>query len=204
MNLHEYQAKDILQQYGVQVPQGVLVCSQEEASLVKKSSLSSHVVVKAQVHAGGRGKAGGVKLCRFDQRQETVNDMLGSYLMTAQTGQEGKLVRKVWIEEAVNIAHEYYLALLLDRSLHCISFMLSRQGGTDIEEVAQHAPQDILHVPIHPSSGLQAWHIRRMAFFLQLDKQHQRTFHTLAHQLYQAFVENDAGMLELNPLGRTQ
>jgi len=204
MNVHEYQAKEILRQYAVGVPKGVLLHQAKEASVVLEQLESARLVVKAQVHAGGRGKAGGVKICDRDALHDTVSSMLGSCLMTAQTGAEGKFVRKVWVEEAVNIAHEYYIALLLDRTHHCVSFMLSTKGGMDIEEVAHKTPQHILHVPIHPSAGLQPWHIRHMAFFLALDQRHYRAFHTLAKKLYQAFTESDAGMLELNPLVLTK
>ncbi|MDQ6961602.1 MAG: ADP-forming succinate--CoA ligase subunit beta [Mariprofundaceae bacterium] len=204
MNLHEYQAKEILHQHGVFVPKGVLIEKEEEVKLTLEQLSSSRVVVKAQVHAGGRGKAGGVKLCEKAELEQTVANMLGSHLMTAQTGHTGKEVHKVWVEEAVNIAHEYYLSILLDRSAHCLSFMLSTAGGMDIEETAEHQPAQIVTVNIEPNAGLQAWHMRQMAFFLGLDKVHHRAFHVLIHQLYQTFIDTDADMLELNPLVLTQ
>lgn len=205
MNVHEYQAKSILAGFGVPVPRGKLAESAQQAREAARELGGGRWVVKAQIHAGGRGKAGGVKLCGdIDAIGAVAEVLLDSNLVTAQTGAAGKQVRRLWIEEGLEIAHEFYLSLLVDRKSECVSFMVSPDGGMDIEQMAAERPERILHLQIDPAAGFQSYAARRMAFFLGLEGEAFKAFSRLAGQLYEAFVTSDAGLIELNPLVLTK
>jgi len=198
MNIHEYQAKEILKSFGVTVPKGQLALTENEAVEAAKNLGGDIWVVKAQIHAGGRGKAGGVRVCKsLDEVKAAAHDLLGSLLITKQTGQAGKDVGKVYIEEGLDIAREFYLSLLVDREEECVSFVVSPAGGMDIEEVAASQPEKITTFPIR---DINACDTAKMAAFLGLSGDAVTQFDTLARQLYRMFVEQDAAMLELNPL----
>ena len=201
MNVHEYQAKSILFDFGVPVPKGRLVESVQDVREAADEIGGGRWVAKAQIHAGGRGKAGGVKVCDgVDALEGAARDLLGAHLVTAQTGSEGKEVHKLWIEEGLDIGRELYLSLLVDRKAECVSFMVSPEGGMDIEQVAAKTPERILHLRIDPAAGFQPYAARRMAFFLGLEGEVAKRFAELAGQLYEAFVCTDASLIELNPL----
>lgn len=198
MNIHEYQAKEILKSFGVTVPKGQLALTENEAVEAAKNLGGDIWVVKAQIHAGGRGKAGGVRVCKsLDEVKAAAHDLLGSLLITKQTGQAGKEVGKVYIEKGLDIAREFYLSLLVDREEECVSFVVSPAGGMDIEEVAASQPEKITTFPIR---DINACDTAKMAAFLGLSGDAVTQFDTLARQLYRMFVEQDAAMLELNPL----
>ncbi len=205
MNVHEYQAKQVLAGFGVVAPQGVLVDSADKARQAAEALGGNIWVVKAQIHAGGRGKAGGVRLCRSPEEvEQAARDMIGSTLVTKQTGAAGKLVRKVWIEQGISIAKEFYVSLLIDRQRECISFMLSPDGGMDIEKVAVDSPDRIMHMPVAAGAGLKADSCMQMASFLGLQGSQAESFSKLATGLYQAFTSKDASLIELNPLVLTE
>ncbi len=206
MNVHEYQAKEILRGYGVNVPNGFLI--EAVSDLVKyerELSGKSVVVVKAQVHAGGRGKAGGVKLVRdMSKLEQVVDEMLGMRIVTKQTGQDGKMVRKVYVEDGSNIDKEYYLSILLDRETSNVVIVGSVEGGMDIEEVAEHSPNSIIKVYVDPTIGLHDFHKRGLGFALGFSGQELKDFGVLLEGVYRAFIENDASQIEINPLIRTK
>jgi len=197
MNIHEYQAKAVLKEFGVAVPRGMLATN-AEAALAACAELGGSIwVVKAQIHAGGRGKAGGVRVCRSPQEVgEAASSLLGSKLVTKQTGEAGKRVHKVYVEEGLNIAREFYLSLLVDRENECISFVVSPAGGMDIENVAAQTPEKIMTLAGQPSPDV----CRKMADFLGLDEILLADFTQLIESLYTAFQAKDAAMIELNPL----
>jgi len=198
MNIHEYQAKKILKSFGVAIPKGQLAWTADEAVGAAKELGGSVWVVKAQIHAGGRGKAGGVRICKsLSDVKKAAAALLGSVLVTKQTGAAGKEVGKVYIEEGLAIAREFYLSLLVDREQACISFMASPAGGMDIEEVAATQPEKIKTFPIR---DIQAYDTCKMAMFLGLDGGGVAQFDSLVRKLYTMFVAQDAAMLELNPL----
>jgi succinyl-CoA synthetase beta subunit len=200
MKIHEYQAKEILRRHGVAVPRGVLAATAGEAEAAARQ-LSGTTVVKAQIHAGGRGKGGGVKLARTpEEARAHAQAMLGMMLRTPQTGPEGQRVRKVYVEEGCNIARELYLGLTLDRERGRLALMASTQGGVDIEEVAAHHPEKILREWIDPLVGLAAFQARRMAFGLGLSGDAVSAFVRFASGLYQACLATDASLVEVNPL----
>lgn len=200
MNIHEYQAKAILAEFGVPVPRGKLALTADEAVAACESLGGSVCVVKAQIHAGGRGKAGGVRVCKSeDEVRAAASDLLGSILVTKQTGAAGKQVNKLYIEEGLNIASEFYLSLLVDRETESVSFVVSPAGGMDIEEVAESTPEKILTVNVSGDS-VSAAESQAMAAFLGLSEAQQGDFAELATQLHRAFCDKDAAMLELNPL----
>lgn len=199
MNIHEYQAKQVLAGFGVPVPAGRLALSVEEAEKAARSLGGNVWVVKAQIHAGGRGKAGGVRICHsLDAVREAADSLLGSKLVTHQTGPQGKQVHRLYVEQGLNIAREFYLALLVDRRHECISFMVSPDGGMDIEKVAADTPERILHTPFNSDATA------RMATFLGLDNAQAKVFARLAGQLLEAFRKRDAALIELNPLVLTE
>lgn len=205
MNIHEYQAKEILASYGVSVPRGKVAFSPDEAVAAAKELGSAVTVVKAQIHAGGRGKAGGVKVVKnIEEVREHAGNMLGMTLVTHQTGPEGKEVRKVYIEEGSNIKHEYYLSLVLDRETSGITFIASREGGMDIEEVAESNPEKIIKVNVDPTIGLQAFHCRKIAFGLGLSGDLGKKMMKFVQNIYKCFVEKDASQVEINPLIETE
>ena len=201
MNIHEYQAKQLLARYEVPVPRGGVAFSAEEAAKVAGDLGGPIWVVKAQIHAGGRGKGGGVKLVKSaDEVKQTAGQMLGMQLITHQTGPEGKEVKRVYIEEGCDIARELYLSLLVDRVSSRITIMASTEGGMDIEEVAEKTPEKILKVAIDPITGLQPFHARQLAFGLGLKGKQIGASVKFLQSLYRAFTELDASLLEINPL----
>src|SRR5262245_39972241 len=204
MKIHEYQGKQLLAKYGVTVPRGVVVNRTEEvASAVEQLGLP--VVVKAQIHAGGRGKGGGVKLARtVDEATDITRKMIGMKLVTHQTGPEGREVRTVLIEEGLNIKQEFYLGIVLDRAISQLVFMASAAGGMDIEEVAAKEPEKILKEPIDPGVGLQGFQARKLAFGIGLPKETVNKAARFMTALYRAYVDLDASLAEINPFLLTE
>jgi len=202
MNLHEYQAKQLFAAYGIPVPNGRAAKTPDEAVAAAQALGGGLWVVKAQVHAGGRGKAGGVKLCRsLDEVRNAAEGMLGRRLVTHQTGPEGLPVHMLWIESGSEIARELYLSLLVDRAREEVVFMASAAGGMEIEEVAANAPDKISRVWVHPAAGVQPHQIRELAFGLAItQKDQQATFGKIVNGLYRLFMEKDASLVEINPL----
>ena len=201
MNLHEYQAKDIFRSYGIAVPAGRVAASADEAVAAAEAIGGSIWVVKAQVHAGGRGKAGGVKLARdMDAVREAAKHMLGTRLVTKQTGEEGLPVERVYVESGSEIDREVYLSLTLNRERGRIALIASAAGGMDIEEVAHSTPEKILSVNVHPSAGLQPYQARQIAFGLGFKGPQIAEFQAIAMALYKLYLENDASLVEVNPL----
>ncbi|MCS7182579.1 MAG: ADP-forming succinate--CoA ligase subunit beta [Thermoanaerobaculum sp.] len=200
MKVHEYQAKEILARYGVAVPRGRVATTPDEARAIARE-LGGSVVIKAQVHAGGRGKAGGVKLAANpDQAEQAARQILGMRLVSPQTGPEGKLVRKVLVEEALPIAQELYLGVVLDRSRALPVMMASRFGGMEIEEVAREHPEAILKEHFDAALGLRAFQARKLGFALGLLDQPFKEFVNFAQALARAYNETDASLAEINPL----
>jgi len=201
MNLHEYQAKEIFRSYGIPVPAGQVAASDEQALEAARALGGSGWVVKAQVHAGGRGKAGGVKLARsLEAVREAAREMLGRSLVTQQTGPQGLPVGHVYVESASAIAREIYLSLTLNRERSRIALIASAAGGMDIEEVAHKSPEKILAVAIHPAAGLQAYQARELAFGLGLSGTQIGEFQSLAAALYRLYIDKDLSLVEINPL----
>jgi len=201
MNLHEYQAKQVFFAYGIPVPSGHVAATAEEAVQAAQQLGGSVWVVKAQVHAGGRGKAGGVKLARdLDAVRAAAKGMLGTRLATKQTGPEGLPVGKVYVETGSAIEREIYLSLTLNREKGRLAMIGSAAGGMDIEEVAAHTPEKITTVNIHPAAGLQPYQCRRMAFALGFKGAQIAEFQKIAMALYQLTLDKDASLVEVNPL----
>ena len=200
MNVHEYQAKALLREYGVDVPPGKFARTAEEAEQAA-IAIGGTVVVKAQVHAGGRGKAGGIKLARSPQDAKSIaGEMLGMRLVTKQTGEKGKIVRKLYIEAASKIDRELYLAMLVDRATQGVAIIASTEGGMDIEEVAAHTPEKILNVQIDPLVGICGYQARNLGLDLGLQGKQVASFEKLVTALYRMFLEKDCSLLEINPL----
>jgi len=200
MKVHEYQAKELLRRYGVPTPRGIIVDNPDEARQAAKE-LGGRVVVKAQIHAGGRGKGGGVKLAKdADEAAELAKKILGMTLVTHQTGPAGQVVRKVLIEEALNIDKELYLGITLDRRLGMNVIMASAQGGMDIEEVAAHDPNAIHREPVDSVLGLQSFQSRQVAYALGLEGETFKKFNDFSQKLMRAYVDTDASLAEINPL----
>ena len=201
MNIHEFQAKSLFSQYGIPVPNGKAVYSVDEAEQYAKEIKSDVVVIKAQIHAGGRGKAGGVKLVK-DKKDvgKIAGEILWKVLVTHQTGPEGRCVRKLLVEEGVNIAKELYLSLLVDRTYSCPVFITSLEGGMEIEEVAARTPEKVIKEYIDPSVGFQQFNGRNMAFKLGLEPDVIKQFVSMAGKLYRLFVDKGASLIEINPL----
>jgi succinyl-CoA synthetase beta subunit len=205
MNLHEYQSKRLFAEYGIPVPRGIPADSPNAAVKAAQELGGDLWVVKAQVHAGGRGKAGGVKLARtMDEVREYTDKMLGSILVTHQTGPEGLPVNTVYIEQGSDIDRELYLSMLVDREVSRISFIASAAGGMDIEKVAAETPDKIFSVAIAPDAGLQDYQARQLAFGLELEKQQMRQFGDLIKKMYRLYQESDASLIEVNPLITTK
>jgi succinyl-CoA synthetase beta subunit len=205
MNVHEYQAKALFRQFGVAVPDGDLATTPAEAESVAKKLGAKVVVVKAQVHAGGRGKGGGIKLAKSpSEAKQHASEILGMTLVTHQTGPEGKLVRKVYVEAGSEIARELYLALTLDRATESFAVIASTDGGMDIEEVAAKTPERIHTEYVDPIVGLQAYQIRKIARALALDGPQSQRLDAFLRGLYRLFVEKDASLVEINPLVVTE
>ncbi|HUA00550.1 MAG TPA: ADP-forming succinate--CoA ligase subunit beta [Candidatus Aquilonibacter sp.] len=200
MKIHEYQAKAILAKFGVPVPRGEVVFKKEEARAVAQRLGTPVVVVKAQIHAGGRGKAGGVKLAKSaDEAASLASSILGMTLVTPQTGPEGRVVRRLLIEEGLDIKREIYLSILVDRAAGAPVFMASAAGGMEIEEVAKEHPEAILRETIRPETGFQPYHARKIAFGLGLSAELAHVALPFLQSLYRAFLETDASLLEINP-----
>jgi len=205
MNIHEYQAKAIFKEFGVPVLKGVVVSNPKDAREAAQE-LGGHIwVVKAQIHAGGRGKGGGVKLAKSTlEVEELTKQILGMTLVTHQTGPEGKLVQKVYIEEGAKIKQELYLGMTLDRSKEQTVMMASTEGGVEIEEVAANHPEKIIKVAIDPACGFQGFHGRELAFGLGLANEQIPEFVKFAKALYECYTKKEANLVEINPLILTE
>lgn len=204
MNIHEYQAKQLFRSFAIPVPQGGVADSAAQAQKVAQTLPGSAWVVKAQIHAGARGKAGGVKVARNQQEvADYANDMLGKHLVTHQTDANGLPVNSVWVEEASAIKNEFYLSLLVDRDSERLIFIASAAGGMDIEAVAAETPEKIVHVKVHPASGLQPYHCRQVAAALGLGKDQQSQLQKIMSGMYDLFLAKDCSQIEINPLIET-
>lgn len=201
MNIHEYQGKEILRKYGVAVPNGKVAFTVEEAVEAAKELGTQVCVVKAQIHAGGRGKAGGVKVAKnLDEVRTYASEILGKTLVTHQTGPEGKEVKRLLIEEGCDIKKEYYVGLVLDRSTSRVVLMASEEGGTEIEEVAANTPEKIFKEEIDPVLGLMPYQARRIAFKINIPKESINQAVSFMMGLYNAYIEKDCSIAEINPL----
>ncbi len=205
MNIHEYQAKALLRQYSIFTLKSNCASSSQEALQVAKSLGSSSWVLKAQVHAGGRGKGGGIRIAHsMDEVQKISQEMIGMNLVTPQTGEAGEKVHKILIEETAEIDKEFYIAFLVNRKKHCVSLVVSSEGGMDIEETAEKAPQKIVRINIHPVSGICDFQKRQCLDVLKLDREVSSEFFKLIDILYALFLKEDLALLEINPLILTQ
>ncbi len=208
MNIHEYQAKELLDQFGVANSPGGVASTPTEAEKVARSMGSNNLVVKAQIHAGGRGKGtftsgfkGGVQLCKTPSEvRNLAEQMLGQTLVTHQTGPEGRVVRKVLVSESVEISRELYFAILIDRAISAPMIVASTEGGVDIETVAEKSPEKIIRMPIDPLLGLQPYHTRKLAKMLRFAPGDMRAACKLFTNLYKLFIARDCSMVEVNPL----
>jgi succinyl-CoA synthetase beta subunit len=201
VNVHEYQAKELLRAHGVAVPPGDLATTPAEAEEVARRLDGGTVVVKAQVHAGGRGKAGGIKPAKSPAEAKRVaSEILGMTLRSHQTGPEGRLVRKVWVEAGCEVARELYLAIVVDRASEKLALIASTEGGVEIEEVAARSPERIITVSVDAGSGVPAYAVRRIGFGLGLDAERVKQLGSLLDGVFRLFVEKDASLAEINPL----
>jgi len=201
MNIHEYQAKSLLTKFGVAVPRGAAAFTVDEAEAAAKQLGGSVWVVKAQIHAGGRGKAGGVKIAKsLAEVRDFAKALLGMTLVTKQTGPQGRLVRRLYIEEGVDIRRELYLGLLVDRGSSRVTIIASTEGGTEIEEVAAKTPDKIIKVPVDPATGLMPHHARQVAYGLGLEGDQVKSCVKFVTSCWRAFNELDASIVEINPL----
>jgi succinyl-CoA synthetase beta subunit len=201
MNIHEYQAKELLRKFGVAVPKGGVAYTADEAVKVAEELGGPVWVVKAQIHAGGRGKGGGVKLAKStDEVKSLAGEMIGMNLVTHQTGPGGKEVSRVYVEDGCDIARELYLGMLIDRATSRITIMASTEGGMDIEEVAASSPEKILKMAIDPATGLQAFHARKIAYGLGLEGDQVKSAVKFLYGMYDAFISLDSSIVEINPL----
>src|SRR5687767_1353383 len=201
MKIHEYQGKELLRKYGVPVPRGIVVRSPEEAYHAAKELGGDIVVVKAQIHAGGRGKGGGVKLAKSaDEAAQLAKQMIGMTLVTHQTGPEGRKVGRVLIEEGLQIDRELYLSIVIDRAAACPVVIASAAGGMDIEEVAASHPEKILREYIDPGTGIVPFQARKLAFGMGLEAGAAQKLVKVLDAIYKAFIETDASMIEINAL----
>ncbi len=205
MNIHEYQAKYLLKRYDIPVPDGKMVQSSERAEAAAKSLRVKNFAVKAQIHAGGRGKAGGIKQTRSPEEvRDAVTELLGKKLVTHQTGPDGRIVRKVLVEQSVEVDREFYLGMLVDRSTGKIAMIASSEGGMDIEEVARTKPEKISRVLIDPAVGLQPFQAKKLHYSLHPPKMLLPKMSKLMTSLYQLFVDLDCTLVEINPLVYTK
>ncbi len=203
MKIHEYQGKQIFKKYGVPVPRGIVAMTADEAEKAAATLGTKVTVVKSQIHAGGRGKGGGVKLAKSPAEAKTIaSQMLGMMLKTVQTGPEGQKVNTLYIEEGLDIEKEYYLGVTLDRATSRITFMASTEGGVEIEEVAEKHPEKILRAAVDPAVGFQSYQGRQLAFGLGLSGDSVGKFVKFCQALYTSYVETDASLVEVNPLVR--
>ncbi|KYQ87066.1 MULTISPECIES: ADP-forming succinate--CoA ligase subunit beta [Thermoactinomyces] len=205
MNVHEYQGKQILKKYGVQVPNGFVAFTADEAVEAAKKLEGDLWVVKAQIHAGGRGKAGGVKLAKsLEEVRQYADELLGKTLVTHQTGPEGKEVKRLLIEEGLPIEKEYYVGVVIDRATQRVVMMASEEGGTEIEEVAAKTPEKIFKEVIDPAVGMMPFQARRLAYSINIPQEKVNKAVKFMLGLYQAFVDNDCSLAEINPLITTK
>ena len=205
MEIHEYQAKEILSDFGVPIPRGGLAYSPEQAVYRTHEIGGDAWVVKAQIHSGGRGKAGGIKFCRDDEDiWKAADELLGKRLITNQTGSAGKIIHRLYVEEASEIADEYYVGFVLDRQKERISIVASSEGGVEIEEIARERPDSLIRVTVEPAVGMQPFQAREIAFKLGIDKSLSSQAITVLLGCYRAFRDLDATMVEINPLVVTQ
>ncbi|CAM3141134.1 ADP-forming succinate--CoA ligase subunit beta [Paenibacillus lupini] len=201
MNIHEYQGKEVLKQYGVAVPEGKVAFSVDEAVEAAQALGTPVVVVKAQIHAGGRGKAGGVKVAKnIDEVRAYASEILGKVLVTHQTGPEGKEVKRLLIEQGCDIKKEYYVGVVIDRGTGRVTMMASEEGGTEIEEVAAHSPEKIIKEVIDPAIGLQVFQARKLAYAINIPNELVNKAVKFMIALYTAFVDKDCSIAEINPL----
>ena len=201
MKIHEYQAKELFKKYGVPVPDGKIAVNPDEAITIAEELNSFPVVIKAQIHAGGRGKAGGVKLANsIEEVGKFSEDIIWMNMVTPQTGPEGKLVKKILVEKALSIKKEIYLSITPDRETSKILVMLSQDGGMDIEEVSKETPEKIIKIYINPLMGMQQYHCRAAAFELNLPPDAMKQFMSILKGLYKLFLDYDCSMIEINPL----
>jgi succinyl-CoA synthetase beta subunit len=201
MKIHEYQAKELFKKYNIPVPKGGVALKPDEAAAIAKKLANYPVVVKAQIHAGGRGKGGGVKLAQSaDEVPNIAKEIIGMTLVTHQTGPEGRLVKKVLVEQGLNIEKELYLSIIPDRASAQIVVMASEAGGMDIEAVAAKTPERIIKVHINPLLGMQPYHCRAVAFGLNLSPAVRKSFLAMLKNLYRLFVDYDCSLVEINPL----
>ena len=201
MNLHEHQSKELFREYGIPVPQGYIARSPDEAMSVSKRIAGELWVIKAQIHSGGRGKVGGVKVAKtIDEVSRFSKEMLGRKMVTNQTGPDGLPVNSVYVESASEIQKEIYLSILLDRENEMISFVASKAGGMNIEEVAEKEPESILKITINPALGLMPFQTRELIHGLELDKKQGKEFSEITKKMYKLFLDKDASLIEVNPL----
>jgi len=201
MKIHEYQAKEIFKQYGIPIPAGIIVKTRQEAIEASKDILQFPRIVKAQIHAGGRGKAGGIVEVNTSQKfVDAVTQLLGARLVTQQTGEEGKPVEVLLIEEKLNIREEIYLSMVIDRSKACPAILASREGGMEIEKVAAEHPDRIIFEKVHPAVGLRPFQINKIASRLRIDHTVKKAMDTLMMNMYHLFMEKDCSLVEINPL----
>ncbi|EER21580.1 MULTISPECIES: ADP-forming succinate--CoA ligase subunit beta [spotted fever group] len=201
MNIHEYQAKEILRKYGVPTSTGLVVTKTERINETIDKLNTEVYVVKAQIHAGGRGKAGGVKVVKSkEEAKKVAHDMFGINLVTHQTGPQGQKVNRLYIESGCDILKEYYFSIVFDRSASCITFIASTEGGVDIEEVAEKTPEKIIKFSVDPATGLQDFHMRGIAYELGLKDNQVKQMKEIVKSVYNAFIETDAAQIEINPL----
>ena len=205
MNIHEYQAKSVFRSYGVPTPRGIVATTPKEAVRAAEELGGDLWVVKAQIHAGGRGLGGGVKLAKsIEEVEKLADEILGMTLVTHQTGPEGKVVHKIYIEEGADIKDEFYLGVVLDRAKEMPVIMASTEGGMEIEKVAAETPEKIVKVAVDPTIGFQGFHGRELVFGLGItDKNEQRKFIDFAKKLFQIYMDKDVELIEINPLIRT-
>jgi len=205
MKIHEYQAKELFRNANIPVPAGEVAFSVDEACATAENLGSYPVVIKAQIHAGGRGQGGGVKLANSrEEVKNTASHILNMNLVTLQTGPEGKLVKKILVEEGLNIARELYLSILPDRATASIVIMASQAGGMDIEKVAAQSPEKIVRVAVNPLNGIQSYHCREVAFGLDLSPEVAKQFYSMLANLYRLFISRDCSLVEINPLVVTE
>ena len=203
MKIHEYQGKEILRQFGVPVPRGIAAFTVQEAVEAAQKLGGSVWVVKAQIHAGGRGKGGGVKVAKsIDEVKQLAGEILGMQLITHQTGPEGQKVRRLYIEEGADIQKEYYVSVVTDRATQKVVLMASSEGGMDIEEVAAHSPEKIVKVFVDPAAGLSNAQARELAEGIGMPVPSLAQAMDVFQKLYQCYVETDASLVEINPLNR--
>jgi len=205
MNIHEYQAKEILKKFNIPVPSGVVILSEDQIKKTIESFDSDLYVVKAQIHAGGRGKAGGVKLTKNKiEAMDLAKSLFGKNLVTHQTGPGGQVVRRVYVESGSKIKKEYYLSLVLDRDSKCFTLVASTEGGVDIEDIAHSFPEKIIKVSIDPATGIFGFHTRKILFGLGVEGDIAKQMAKIINSLYDIAIETDADQIEINPLVVTE